>query len=613
MRVRKFLIPLFIVAIIGFVVAQSCTSTGFFNSTHYCDAASGEVELLKTDGTACVNDFECANQSCADSFCQSKFGDEPIFKENYTGWLEDIWNLIQGIECDPENQSYHCKENDTHAYICGANAVYEDKGEIIGLCNATGVCGDGNLTIDEQCDDGNNWSNDSCKGDCTFNICGDNSTYVGVEECDDGNNVSGDGCNDYCVSEQCGTINVTNCSGFYNVTCNESYVWVFSNLTLGECGVECLPVGNVTCNVTQTLECNGSYVWENLGEINGSCGFPPYVCGNGAVEIPYEECDDNNTYSNDSCKGDCTWNVCGDGSIYLGVEECDDGNNVSGDGCNDLCLIEDCSTVNVTNCSGFYNITCNESYLWQPANLTIGECGVECLPLGNESCNGTSYLYCNSSYVWDDRGLVDGECGYARPHGGGGGGRSTRSPNIEIVFFSPMKDVTYSSNRIALQVADRNHKAEFWRYSLNRGKQLDFVPNTTIFPSEGHNSIIVYAREDFKSKKEEAKEVEFDVVIPSPTDRGYCGDNLCQETENCENCANDCGACPIIEEVFCGNEECDTEESSYSCPSDCIARERTDYTYVAAGVLAASLAVLGFVLYRRFFSGAAGILDPRGE
>jgi len=36
----------------------------------------------------------------------------------------------------------------------------------------------------EECDDGNNNNNDSCKNDCTDNVCGDGVIRVGVEECD---------------------------------------------------------------------------------------------------------------------------------------------------------------------------------------------------------------------------------------------------------------------------------------------------------------------------------------------------------------------------------------------------------------------------------------------
>ncbi|MDD5055506.1 MAG: DUF4215 domain-containing protein [Candidatus Peribacteraceae bacterium] len=98
-----------------------------------------------------------------------------------------------------------------------------------------GLCGDGTVDADEQCDDGNLKNGDGCSGECTIETCGngivdpseqcdsaaDNGTSGepcsltcmilfcgdGVvdagngEECDDGNNVGGDGCSASCESE----------------------------------------------------------------------------------------------------------------------------------------------------------------------------------------------------------------------------------------------------------------------------------------------------------------------------------------------------------------------------------------------------------------------------
>jgi len=42
----------------------------------------------------------------------------------------------------------------------------------------------------------------------------------------------------------------------------------------------------------------------------------------------------------------------------------------------------------------------------------------------------------------------------------------------------------------------------------------------------------------------------------------WCGDGTCDEGENCESCADDCGPC-------CGNGLCDHEETACACPADC--------------------------------------------
>jgi cysteine-rich repeat protein len=80
------------------------------------------------------------------------------------------------------------------------------------------TCGDGNLVIGEECDDGvdddtyyiENPDDDdgNCVIDdseptrsCLDNICGDGYLFGGIEECDDGNFMNGDGCDSNCSLE----------------------------------------------------------------------------------------------------------------------------------------------------------------------------------------------------------------------------------------------------------------------------------------------------------------------------------------------------------------------------------------------------------------------------
>lgn len=168
-----------------------------------------------------------------------------------------------------------------------------------------GICGNGLLTKDEACDDGNTEDGDGCQGDCLLvedgyscnppgqpchlmSKCG-NGDVVSPEQCDDKNMDSGDGCSDLCLVEI-----GYKCSGSPSV-CTET------------------------------------------------------VCGDGVVEGA-EGCDDGNALPFDGCNelcqvepscengGDCK-SQCGDGLVIN--EECDDGNNTDGDGCSSTCTAEE--------------------------------------------------------------------------------------------------------------------------------------------------------------------------------------------------------------------------------------------------------------------------------
>ncbi|MHA1743692.1 MAG: hypothetical protein ACTSV6_05520, partial [Candidatus Heimdallarchaeota archaeon] len=47
----------------------------------------------------------------------------------------------------------------------------------------------------------------------------------------------------------------------------------------------------------------------------------------------------------------------------------------------------------------------------------------------------------------------------------------------------------------------------------------------------------------------------------------YCGDGVCGEGENYENCPQDCGECPPTS--YCGDGVCGEGENYENCPQDC--------------------------------------------
>lgn len=179
-------------------------------------------------------------------------------------------------------------------------------------------CGDGVLTEDEACDDGNTTGSDGCQGNCLavdpgyscnppgqacheLVVCGD-SIVGSSEQCDDGNKDAGDGC-------------------------------------------------SARCNFEIGYKCEGS---------PSTC--TKTVCGDGKQEGA-ESCDDGNGKPFDGCSSFCQTEPhctatgctsdCGDGLVI--DEECDDGNNKDGDGCSHECKKEggfecsqdaDCEKVN---------------------------------------------------------------------------------------------------------------------------------------------------------------------------------------------------------------------------------------------------------------------------
>ena len=69
-------------------------------------------------------------------------------------------------------------------------------------------CGNGIVTGQEVCDDGNVRNGDGCDNNCQFSGCG-NGLVTGLEECDDNNFIDGDGCDNNCRFTGCGNGNVT--------------------------------------------------------------------------------------------------------------------------------------------------------------------------------------------------------------------------------------------------------------------------------------------------------------------------------------------------------------------------------------------------------------------
>jgi cysteine-rich repeat protein len=189
-------------------------------------------------------------------------------------------------------------------------------------------CGDGEVTPDEECDDGDDDDNDGCRSDCTLQYCGDGILDEG-EECDDGNGDDDDCCDDCEIEDDNDPDDDDGCRDDGN-PCTDDVC------TAGICTH---PNNTSSCNdgdaCTTNDQCSG-----------GACG------GGGATN-----CDDGNACTADSCDevGGCQHSHlpgcdpcsgpgdCDNGSVCDGVEGCIDGRCQSGDplNCDDG---EECTT-----------------------------------------------------------------------------------------------------------------------------------------------------------------------------------------------------------------------------------------------------------------------------
>ncbi len=225
------------------------------------------------------------------------------------------------------------------------------------------TCGDGFVTVGEECDDDNLMDGDGCDSQCTIEAgyactnspskcsgnCGNGESRGDtIEQCDDGNNITGDGCDEHCRVEDGYTCIDDKPSVCTNTDCVRWVQWPYY-VEIKEPGEECddgNPVGGDGCSETCTVEVPYA--------CTGTPSLCSPTCGDGYFDRQ-EECDDGNLIDGDGCANTCTIETgftctgepstctnatCGNGLVNTPGEECDDGNTVGGDGCDNRCSVE---------------------------------------------------------------------------------------------------------------------------------------------------------------------------------------------------------------------------------------------------------------------------------
>lgn len=306
-----------------------------------------------------------------------------------------------------------------------AEAVYTVVSQLFPV---SGYCGDGVVDGLEDCDDGNNESNDGCDRDCTIPSCGNGSIDGGSpldllgEECDDGNNAAEDGCSPACIVEVCG-------NGKINLGWDEVCDDAGESPT---CDDNCTPAacGDNTLNMSAGEECdtggaNDSNAPDTCGDgsgpsLRGPCQLP--FCQD-AVTDTGEQCDDG--AESIPCDTNCTDAFCGDGDLNATRSEtCDDGNGSDADSCpssnvdGDLTATGHCITA--TCGDGFLCTdvdTCTTGPLAGPEDCddsgASATCDIDCSPAvcGDGQLNGLNVTAPArpSGEACDDGNLVDGD------------------------------------------------------------------------------------------------------------------------------------------------------------------------------------------------------------
>jgi cysteine-rich repeat protein len=206
-------------------------------------------------------------------------------------------------------------------------------------------CGDGALSTEEACDDGNAVDTDGCTSACALARCGDGLVQEGVEGCDDGNTDHGDDCGNDCVAARCGDGVVQAGLEACDDGNDSDEDGCLSNCIAARCGD-----GNVHAGIE---ECDDQNL-DDADACTNACADA--VCGDGvlrsdlaAAEVGYEACDDENLSDFDACTNACLIARCGDGVERSdrvegdeGFEACDDGNDDDTDACTTRCADARC-------------------------------------------------------------------------------------------------------------------------------------------------------------------------------------------------------------------------------------------------------------------------------
>ncbi|HCB55518.1 MAG: hypothetical protein UU08_C0007G0016 [Candidatus Uhrbacteria bacterium GW2011_GWE2_40_58] len=297
----------------GYHEAEDCDGEGGCSDACFWEGTSACPFACEDSGATCTTDA-----SCSTFFCQIG-GAVCTTDASCTTYACETSGLscLTDADCDTETEEVCAEVTD----------VCVEQTDICSLVPG-GCCGDGFVSVGEECDDSNSVSGDGCSLACqnegSTTTCGDGRVDyyrgTGGEDCDDGNTSSGDGCSSRCLFE--GAVAITD----IEATCGDG--------DIGN-GEDC-DDGNTSSGDGCSSRC--------LFEGASACVF---ACFDG-TSYGVNCISDGDCESTDTCQAIST-PCCGDGiTDYNGddlndAEDCDLFDVEAGDGCSAICLNEGAS------------------------------------------------------------------------------------------------------------------------------------------------------------------------------------------------------------------------------------------------------------------------------
>jgi len=349
---------------------DGCSATCEVESGYSCPKF-GEACTPTTAAVECGNGATEFGETCddgnkvSDDGCSKTCQTEPGFTCNGTTCTPNAacgdGTLNSGEQCDDGNKVPGDCCNGACGLESNCKCATPSSGSGPQVCVSTIVCGDGAVTGDEACDDGNTAASDGCSADCLTVEPGftcpeagggcspavvtcPNAKIDAGEECDDGNSVGSDGCSTNCKVEAGYTCPKAGQACSLKEFCGNGKVSYTSGESCDDSNIASLDGCSATCKIESGWSCNNA--------VSPSTCVKE-VCGNKKIAAG-ESCDDGNTTPGDGCDATCKLEngytcpvlgsacrtVCGDKNTIVGVEQCDDGNTTPGDGCNARCQLE---------------------------------------------------------------------------------------------------------------------------------------------------------------------------------------------------------------------------------------------------------------------------------